>query len=78
MQDPKSVNLTPTEKIKAAGWVAEARDSDGHLYSTQAWLDRLPHNENLRMLGEFIADYDGEGGTTVTVFTDTLLAKLSA
>ncbi|GAA6196655.1 hypothetical protein NBRC116598_20990 [Pseudophaeobacter arcticus] len=74
MQNPNPVNLTTTAEIRRLGWIAEARDEDGHLASTQAWLDAAPTNENFRMLGEFIAEY--ETNRTVTVVTDLLAEKL--
>ena len=74
MNDPMPVNLTPTSEIEARGWAAEARDSDGHLISTVAWLDDDTTNENLRRLGEFIAEYEPD--CAVQVFTGTLAAKL--
>lgn len=76
MKDPWPIHLTTTEEVRAQGWVAEARDEDGHLVSTQAWLDAAPVNENLLMLGEFINDYQTD--RTVTVFTDMVGAKLTA
>ncbi|AFO91560.1 hypothetical protein [Phaeobacter inhibens] len=76
MQDPKPINLTTTAEIRARGWVAEARDADGHLVSTQAWLEVCSTNENLKMLGEFIAEYETD--RTVSVFPDVIAAKLAA
>ncbi|WP_323775988.1 hypothetical protein [Leisingera sp.] len=76
MKDPKPINLTTTDQVRAQGWVAEARDADGHLVSTQAWLDVCSTNENLKMLGEFIAEYETD--RTVSVFHDLITAKLAA
>lgn len=75
MKNPNPVNLTTTAEVRKLGWIAEARDKDGHLASTQAWLDVAPTNENLKMLGEFIADYETD--RTVTVFADLLAQKLT-
>lgn len=74
MKDPFPVNLTPTSEIEARGWVAEARDSDGHLVSTVAWLDCDTTNENLKRLGEFIAEYEPD--CAVQVFTGNIASKL--
>lgn len=76
MKDPKPIHLTTTEEVRAQGWIAEARDDDGHLVSTLAWLD-IPQaaNENLQAIGEFITDYQTD--RTVTVFTDVVAEKLS-
>lgn len=75
MKDPMPINLTTTAEVRAQGWVVEARDADGHLVSTQAWLDVCSTNENLKMLGEFISEYETD--RTVSVFTDLIAAKLS-
>lgn len=72
MKNPNPINLMTTHEVESQGWVAEARDGDGHLISTQAWLEADSTNENLRMLGEFIAEYDGVGGTAVHVFSANL------
>lgn len=68
MKNPSPVNLTTSAEIEALGWAAEARDGDGHLISTQAWLKQVSINENIKGLGEFIAEYDGVGGTAVQIF----------
>lgn len=68
MKKPNPVNLTASAEVEALGWAAEARDSDGHLISTQAWLKQLSINENIKDLGEFITEYDGVGGTAVQIF----------
>lgn len=70
MQNPNPINLASSAEIAAAGWAAEARDRDNHLISTQAWLSSETTNENLRMLGEFIAEYQTD--CTVTVFRENL------
>lgn len=70
MKDPAPINLLSSEKVKEDGWAAEARDAENHLCSTQAWVSACLTNENLKMLGEFIADYEMD--RTVTVFTDNL------
>lgn len=36
MKNPKPVNFSTSEEIRAAGWAAEARDADGHLMTTHA------------------------------------------
>ncbi|MBO9459012.1 hypothetical protein [Labrenzia sp. R5_0] len=74
MKDPNPINLTPSSEVEASGWVAEARDKDGHLISTMAWIDSMSINENLKGLGEFIAEYDETA--PVQVFLGTLSAKL--
>ena len=76
MQNPNPVNLTTSAEIEAAGWVAEARDADGHLASTLAWFDSGTTNENLKDLGEFVAQYETD--RTVTVFTKNLTEKLQS
>lgn len=76
MKNPSPVHLTTTAEVRSRGWIAEARDMDGHLVSMQAWLDICSTNENLKTLGEFIASYETD--TTVSVFYDKLAAKLAA
>ena len=76
MKNPSPVHLTSTEEVRSRGWIAEARDADGHLISMQAWLDICTTNENLKTLGEFITEYETD--TTVSVFHDLLAAKLAA
>lgn len=39
MRDPMPINLTSSDDVRAGGWQAEARDSDGHLISTHAPFD---------------------------------------
>lgn len=39
MKNPQPLHLTPPEKIRALGWQAECRDSDGHLTRTHAPFD---------------------------------------
>ena len=68
MNNPNPVNLKTSAEVEALGWAAEARDGDGHLISTQAWLHEMSINENITGLAEFIADYDGVGGTAVQIF----------
>lgn len=68
MENPGAIHLTPTQEVEAKGWAAEARDKDGHLVSTTAWLDGASVNDNLKSLGQFIDEYDGKNGTTVQVF----------
>ena len=34
MQNPMKINLSTPEEVRAAGWGAEERDKDGHLFST--------------------------------------------
>lgn len=58
MRDPKPINLTTTEEVKAAGWAAEARDSDGHLVSMVS-----PQGNVRRVVSGWIAE-----GLAVTVF----------
>ena len=76
MKSPAPIHLTTTAEVAAGGWVAEARDNDGHLISTLAWDAVATTNENLQSLGEFIQSYDDDTGT-VQVFTGTVVAKLS-
>lgn len=76
MKNPAPINLLTSDQVREQGCIAEARDDDGHLCSTQAWLDRLGLNDNLRMLGEFIADYQDD--RIVNVFDDLLAEKLAA
>ena len=68
MKNPNPVNLITSAEIEMLGWAAEARDGDGHLISTQAWISEMSINENIKGLGEFITEYDGVGGTAVQVF----------
>lgn len=75
MQDPNPINIITTEEVRARGWIAEARDSDGHFVSMLRWVDAAPLNENLRSLGEFISLYETD--RTVTVFQDMLAEKLA-
>lgn len=76
MKNPFPVNLTTTAEVREQGWVAEARDKDGHLISTRAWLSMMTTNANLKGLGEFISEYETD--CTVSVFADLVTAKLAA
>lgn len=73
MKNPAPINLILTDKVRALGWVAEARDSDHHLCATLAWQDDATTNENLKEIGEFIARYEPD--RTVTVFCDVIARK---
>ena len=75
MQNPMKINLTTSDEVRAQGWVAEARDADGHLVSTQAWSDICTTNENIKMLGKFVTEYETD--RNVTVFSDLVAAKLT-
>lgn len=75
MQDPNPINIITTEEVRARGWIAEARDSDGHLTSMLRWVDGAPLNDNLRRMGEFISSYETD--RTVTVFQDMLAEKMA-
>ncbi len=74
MKNPMPVNLTSQDDIRAGGWIAEARDEDGHLVSTRGWIDGHV-NASLIGLGEFVAEYEDD--FTVTVFGDLLAGRLS-
>ena len=76
MKNPNPINLVTTEQVRARGWIAEARDDDGHLISTVAWSDTCTTNENLKNLGEFIESYETD--KTVSVFHDLLSSRLSS
>ena len=76
MQNPMPINLMMTHEVQEQGWVAEARDRDGHLVSTVAFLDDISTNENLKSLGEFITEYE-DAGHVVQVFTGRLVEKLT-
>ena len=39
MNDPMKINLQTPEEVRAQGWAAEARDTDGHLIRTHAPFD---------------------------------------
>lgn len=39
MKNPTTINLMPSEKVRSLGWMAEARDSDGHLTRAHAAFD---------------------------------------
>lgn len=75
MKDPKPVHLTTTKEVRQLGWIAEARDADGHLASMQSWADSCSVNENIKSVAEFITDYEAD--YTVTVFHDLIAAKLA-
>lgn len=62
MKDPWPIHLTTTEEIKAQGWAAESRDSDGHLLSTTAPIEA----DDCTVL-EWIIDCT-KRGETVTFF----------
>lgn len=36
MKDPRPINLQTQEDVRASGWCAEARDSDGHVLSVRS------------------------------------------
>lgn len=36
MRNPMPINLMTSDEVRASGWQAEARDSDGHLISMHA------------------------------------------
>jgi len=76
MKHPMPINLMTTHEVEEQGWVAEARDMDGHLISTLAFRGDIPINENLRSLGEFIADYEDDG-CVVQVFTGRLAKEFT-
>ncbi|WP_147127830.1 hypothetical protein [Shimia ponticola] len=75
MQNPSAIHLTTTAEVKEQGWIAEARDSDGHLVSTLAWVDTETKNEGLQAIGDFISDWTPD--MTVNVFKDRLILKLA-
>ena len=68
MKNPYPINLTTPEEVRAQGWFAEARDSDGHLISCIAG----PGLCSDEVLGEFLREYAGEGGCTVTAWPQKL------
>lgn len=76
MKNPNPINLMTTKEVQDLGWAAEARDRDGHLISTVGFLDDVPINENLKSLGEFIAECEAEGHV-VQVFSERLVASLT-
>lgn len=39
MLDPKPINLSTPDDVRAASWAAESRDRDGHLIRTHAPFD---------------------------------------
>ena len=58
MKNPSPINLMTPEEVRAQGWSAETRDSDGHLIRTNAafvrdadilWLVReaMEHGETV-------------------------------
>jgi hypothetical protein len=39
MKNPMPINLSTPEQVRASGWQAESRDSEGHLASCNAPFD---------------------------------------
>lgn len=74
MKDPKPINLMTPDEVRARGWVAEARDVDGHLLSMQGWLDICDKTENANMLGEFIAEYSTD--CDITIFPENMTSEV--
>ena len=63
MKNPSPINLMTPEEVRAQGWAAETRDSDGHLIRTNAafendadivWLVReaMEHGETVTIWPE--------------------------
>jgi hypothetical protein len=61
MHDPKPIHLMTQTEVRAGGWIAEARDSDGHLITT---ISPEASNESL---GEWLRDCTTDG-LTITNF----------
>ena len=72
MKNPNPVNMSTQDEIRKLGWAAEARDSDGHLLSTRAWLKQSEPNENALGLAEFITDYSSD--SVITIFPENITA----
>lgn len=70
MQNPMPVNLITQDKVRSLGWAAEARDQDGHLHSTQAWITQIAPHENAVRLAEFIIEYATD--CAITLFPENI------
>lgn len=57
MKNPNPVNLQTPEEIRALGWLAEARDSDGHVMTV------ISPQASDETLGEFMRECTAEGWT---------------
>lgn len=70
MRNPNPVNMIDQDKVRSLGWAAEARDKDGHLISTQAWLAQMPPHERAVSLAEFITEYATD--CQITIFPENM------
>lgn len=61
--NPMPVNLMTPEQVRAAGWQAESRDSDGHLMRTHAPFAANDDEGIVWMVREAL-----EHGETVTIW----------
>jgi len=70
MKDPWPVHLTTPEENRANGWLAEARDADGHLIST---ISPRGSDESFGMwCREYMPDH------TITFFPENLNRRAAA
>lgn len=65
MKNPHPVNLKTPEQVRKEGWMAEARDDDGHLISTHAPFD---DNDDIQW---FVRNAMSVGNT-VTIWPHTI------
>ena len=64
MKDPWAINLITPEECRKNGWLAEARDADGHLISM------ISPRVDDASLGEFCREYMPDH--TITFFPENL------
>jgi hypothetical protein len=57
MRDPKPIHLSTPDEVRAGGWLAEARDSDGHLITT------ISPEASDESLGEWLRECTRDGLT---------------
>lgn len=68
MKNPMWINLQTSDDVRAQGWAAESRDTDGHLCSAHAPFQS--DAERLRYINEEVAR-----GKVVTIFRERQPAK---
>jgi hypothetical protein len=70
MQNPYPINMMDQDEVRSLGWAAEARDKDGHLISTCAWLAQMSPHLRAVILAEFVTEYATD--CTITVFPENM------
>lgn len=61
MKDPRPINMQSQADVRASGWCAEARDSDGHVLSVRSEFS------GDKSIVDFVREAMGDG-CTVTIW----------